>query len=231
MLIPAAATVLGGVASTFLRPAGRLKSHAQHFAAGVVLAAVAVEVIPELERARERQSAWPIVTAFAVGSTLMFALKWIEHRRAHVGRKHGSPLGMILAATADIAVDGLVIGAGIAKGEATGLLLATGLSIELLFVGVSIASAFEHDAARWKPAATTIGLAMVLCAGALGGAFVLRAVAPVFTNVALAFGSAAMLYLVTEELLVEAHESADAPSTVASLFAGFSCFWLLEIAI
>lgn len=37
----------------------------------------------------------------------------------------------------------------------------------------------------------------------------------------LAFGSAALLYLVTEELLVEAHDTPDGPIHVTMFFVGF----------
>ena len=47
----------------------------------------------------------------------------------------------------------------------------------------------------------------------------------------LAFGVAALLYLVTEELLVEAHETEDTPLATATFFAGFLALLLLEMAL
>ena len=43
----------------------------------------------------------------------------------------------------------------------------------------------------------------------------------------LSFGCAALLFLVTEELLIEAHESADTAVTTAMFFVGFLIFLLL----
>ena len=43
----------------------------------------------------------------------------------------------------------------------------------------------------------------------------------------LAFALAALLYLVTEELLAEAHETPDVPLVTALFFAGFLRFLLL----
>jgi len=43
----------------------------------------------------------------------------------------------------------------------------------------------------------------------------------------LSFGCAALLFLVTEELLIEAHESADNALTTAMFFLGFLIFLLL----
>lgn len=45
----------------------------------------------------------------------------------------------------------------------------------------------------------------------------------------LAFGAAALLYLVTEELLVEAHEVPDTPLITASFFVGFLVLFVIEM--
>lgn len=44
----------------------------------------------------------------------------------------------------------------------------------------------------------------------------------------LAFGAAALLYLVTEELLVEAHEGQETPLLTALFFIGFLAIPVLE---
>ena len=46
----------------------------------------------------------------------------------------------------------------------------------------------------------------------------------------LSFGSAALLYLVTEELLVEAHEEPETPLSTATFFAGFLLLFVLQLA-
>lgn len=45
----------------------------------------------------------------------------------------------------------------------------------------------------------------------------------------LSFGAAALLYLVTEELLVEAHEVPETPLTTAMFFLGFLVLLVIEI--
>jgi ZIP family zinc transporter len=49
---------------------------------------------------------------------------------------------------------------------------------------------------------------------------------------ALAFAAAALLYLVTEELLMEAHEGikVETPVSTLVLFAGFLAFWAVQLA-
>jgi ZIP family zinc transporter len=45
----------------------------------------------------------------------------------------------------------------------------------------------------------------------------------------LAFSAAALLYLVTEELLMEAHEVPERPRSTLVLFGGFLAFWAIQL--
>lgn len=45
----------------------------------------------------------------------------------------------------------------------------------------------------------------------------------------LSFGGAALLYLVTEELLVEAHKKSETPIQAAMFFVGFIALFLTEM--
>jgi len=47
----------------------------------------------------------------------------------------------------------------------------------------------------------------------------------------LSFGLAALLFLVTEELLTEAHEGPESPWLTSSFFLGFLVFLLLGMAV
>jgi ZIP family zinc transporter len=46
---------------------------------------------------------------------------------------------------------------------------------------------------------------------------------------ALAFSAAALLYLVTEELLMEAHTIKEKPISTLVLFGGFLAFWSIQL--
>ncbi|MEK6224116.1 MAG: hypothetical protein N2A97_04540, partial [Thermodesulfobacteriales bacterium] len=48
VLIPVAVTIIGGIAAAYRSPGERTRITVQHFAAGVVFAAVALELLPEL---------------------------------------------------------------------------------------------------------------------------------------------------------------------------------------
>ena len=46
---------------------------------------------------------------------------------------------------------------------------------------------------------------------------------------ALAFSAAALIYLVTDELLIEAHEHEEESYSMLVLFSGFVGFWLISL--
>lgn len=107
-----------------------------------VLAVLAVELLPEIER--EHAPALVLVGAFALGSLFMYGLKlWtqrLEHQAELSGNLAGLNTGLLLATFIDVAVDGFIIGAGFAAGGETGTILALGLSVELLFLGLALTS-------------------------------------------------------------------------------------------
>ena len=134
LAIPVVVTLAGGLAAVWWRPGDRTRSRLQHFAAGVVTAAFAVELVPEIEASHA--SAWVTLGSFAAGGALMFCLKWIFVRLEERRRGPRRPLGLFVATGVDVLMDGLVIGTGYASSREVGASLAVGLSAELLFLGL-----------------------------------------------------------------------------------------------
>ena len=209
-------------------PSREARSLIQHFAAGVVLAALAVELLPEIER--EHAPGIVLAVAFAVGSMFMFGLKvWTKHRE-HTKREDtvllGVPSGLLLATFVDVAVDGFIIGAGFAAGGKTGPILAVGLAVELLFLGLALAS----DAARgWRIVVVAGCLGATVLLFAILGNVLLAGASHAVIGGVLAFSAAALLYLVTEELLMEAHNIPERPISTLVLFIGFLAFWSVQL--
>ena len=140
--------------------------------------------------------------------------------------KTALPIGLLVATLIDIATDGFIIGAGFASGGETGLILALGLSVELLFLGLALMS----DALRgWKMIALTCLLGVEVFAFAVLGKWLLAGVSHDVLGAVLAASAAALLYLVTEELLMEAHEVEEKNYAVLVLFAGFLTFWSIQL--
>ena len=227
MLVPALVSLSGGVLAMFWHPNHHTRSMVQHFAAGVVLAALAVELLPEI--GREHAPAWVLIGAFALGSLFMYAMKlWTMRLEANEAAADESKLnhGLLIATFIDIAVDGFIIGTGFAAGVETGFVLALGLSVELLFLGLSLTS---ESTKGWRIVALSALLGLTVLGCALLGSILLSGASNAVIAAALAFSAAALLYLVTEELLIEAHEVEEKPISTLILFAGFLVFWSIQL--
>lgn len=228
MMIPAVVSLCGGFLAVYWKPDHQSRSLIQHFAAGVVLAALAIELLPEIGR---EHTAGPIlIGAFALGSIFMFGLKlWterMEHRDRMSGANAAIGRGLLLATFIDVAVDGFIIGAGFAAGGETGAILAIGLSVELLFLGLALTS--DRVSSR-QIILVSGGLGVTVLACSILGSMILAGASHTIIGATLAFSAAALLYLVTEELLMEAHVVPEKPVSTLVLFSGFLTFWSIQL--
>jgi zinc transporter, ZIP family len=229
-LIPAGALLVCG-AVTLLRPPGeRLRSAILHFAAGVIFATVGTELLPDVLAEHARA---PVVVGFSLGIAVMLGVKSLARRfeTSSTASPEASPalrLGAVLGVGVDLAIDGLLLGIGFSAGARVGVLLTVGLAAELASLGVAMGTMLAGARAGGAGAPGVLaGLGVVFWFAAVAAAALLRGVSPGELAGVLAFGIAALLYLVTEELLVEAHEREDTPLLAATFFAGFLAFLLL----
>lgn len=138
---------------------------------------------------------------------------------------------MLGAVGIDILVDGLVLGLAFVAGEQAGILLTVALTLEVLFLGLTVtAELSETTMSRLRIVMTVGALSLLLPLGAAIAIPVALLPAPVIVGF-LSFGLMALLYLVTEELLVEAHERPDSPLISAMFFVGFLGLLIIEEVI
>lgn len=248
--IPVLSTALGAMVAAFKPPRAGVRSGIQHFAAGVVFSVVAVELLPDVTRVHDL---FEIGWTFAAGVVLMLVIERVgrrmEARNANASSEGASDVGseavtpgtvpaapainrgQLVAIGIDILIDGLLIGIAMAAGNKEGLLLTAALSLELLSLGLAIAAPLAlAGASRARTILIPTILSLLLVVGAVVGDTVLRDASEHTLAGVLSFGCAALLYLVTEELLVDAHESPDSTSATAMFFAGFLLFLLLGMA-
>ena len=227
-LVPVGAAIAGGLMAVLRAPGEQLRSIIQHFAAGVVLAAVAGELLPEITKEHRPLG---VVIGFSIGVALMIGVKMFAERLENAGEATGKgKVGLLVAVGVDVLVDGLLIGVGFAAGARVGQLLVIALTLELLFLGLSVAASLNNAGwPRGRSLLSVVGLSSLALVGASLGGYLLSGLSGLALEIVLSFGAAALMYLVVEELLTEAHEVKETPLITASFFTGFVALYLLEI--
>jgi ZIP family zinc transporter len=226
-MLAVVAAMVGGVIAVFRPPGAQMESNVQHFAAGVVTAAVAAELLPDVHE----RAPLVVVVGFGLGVAAMLGIhrlsKLIEKR--DIGGSYAGAAGLLITVSIDMLIDGVLIGVTFLTEAATGILIAVALAIEVLFLGVAGVVALPSGIATVRKLAVPATFGVLLTAGVTVGVLVLDGVTGPPIAVILAFGSAALLYLVTEELLVKAQKVPETPVSTTLFFVGFLSIFLLDM--
>ena len=139
---------------------------------------------------------------------------------------------MLVPVSTDASMDGLLIGIAFVAGNlSAGLIMSIALAIEMMFLGISTSMAIQR---QHIPKVISIPICLMLpqliLIFAFIGASVLSALSgPAFVAM-LSFGLAALLFLVADELLVEAHKSPDKWWITIWFYFGFAFVIVLQKA-
>lgn len=222
-LAPFGGMAVAGAAAAWWNPGRKIRSSIQHLAAGIVLGAVGTEILPDV---MHRHNSPAVVIGFAAGVVAMLGIRAIS-RRAEASDKSGGKVrfSLIAAVGVDVFVDGMLIGVGFILGQRQGVFLAFALTGCAVSLGLATASALLHSKVSPSRAfAWTSAIALLPPIGAALGALAVARLKGVWMEGVLAFTCAALLYLVVEELLLEAHETEgekESAFTTATFFLGF----------
>ncbi len=235
-LVPTIALTGGGLLALVIRFGVQARSAILHFAAGVVFSVVAVEILPDVVRLH---NPWLTVMGFSGGIALMLLIRQFTESPteetadplvASSTRAAVLPVAFLLAIGVDLFIDGLLLGIGFTAGAREGVLLAFALGVEVLSLGLATATSLTDDGvARFRIVRLLLGMSGVFFTSTLIGATLLHNLPETGLDIVLSFGLAALLFLVTEELLVEAHEGKEKPWLTAMFFVGFLLFLVLGI--
>lgn len=138
---------------------------------------------------------------------------------------------LLITAGVDVLLDGLLIGVSFASSARQGILVTVALTLEVLFLGVAVAAALSGSRARRQAFVTSLLFGFLLLFGAVCGTCFLADANVNVVDAVLAFAVAALLYLVTEELLTEAHEVRETASLTLMFFAGFIVLLVIEMLV
>jgi ZIP family zinc transporter len=232
----------------------------QHFASGILLAAIGWELAPSI-KAETNIDKGAIIMGFLVGAAaLMFVGRYdFKHwKRCYGGGeeapllsekeedgkeaegqnyrlgaeendegtsgKRELPVGLIFAVVLDGSIDGLLIGVAYVASGAAGLITAIALALEMGLLGISTVTTLQKThLSTPKVFGLIVTLPMAIMASGMLGATVLSGLNGSWYIAVISFGCAGLLYLVTEELMIEAHEDEETDRWYVSglFFLGF----------
>jgi zinc transporter, ZIP family len=209
LLAPIITLLAGSFLASVCRPSDYWYGVVQHFTAGIIFSAVAVELLPALERTHVLGL---MIAGFCLGVLLML---WMKEVFAH--------MSIIVPTAVDLFIDGFLVALGFFIGIKGGVVLLVGLTFETFTLGLAVIALLHKRSMSLR----NQGLVLVLFSVAMVVGYLLGyglyglMKNPYFLSFILSFGVAALLYLVTEELLVEAHSVEDTPFITAMFFVGF----------
>ncbi len=231
-LLPAVGNFIGGVTAEFLRASPAVLNRALHVAAGVIVAVVAVEVMPE---AIGVVASWILALAFIAGGGL-YILVEAGVARWQRGQEESAGAGawmVYVAVAADLVGDGLLIGAGSAISGQLGLLLALGQVLADFPEGFAVIANFrDKGVALRRRLLLSASFTIPVVGAAVLAFFLLRGQGQGVQMTALVFVSGLYILAAVEDMLEEAHARADDTRWSAlSFLAGFGVFLLVSAGL
>ncbi|MEU4361861.1 ZIP family metal transporter [Promicromonospora sp. NPDC023987] len=228
--LPAAGNFVGGLAAELFDVSERVLSLALHLAAGIVLAVVGLELMPE---ALTGTPAWVPVAAFVVGSVAFIGLEqaigYVKTRISPDDEASG-PLAIFAGVSIDLFSDGVMIGTGTVLNPALGLLLAIGqVPADVPEGFAAVATLRRAGVSRRQRILMALSFAIPVLAGAVIGYFALRGAPDIVTLSVLALTGGALTSVVVEEMITEAHKGDTSRLGPVFLTAGFALFALISV--
>ena len=232
-LIPVLSILLGGIIGLFKNPSGAFKSSVLHFAGGVVFSVVAVELLPDIIK---KHRPIEVGIGFSLGIITMLLVKFFaerfEEKLLTNKTKNSLHIGLLVALGIDLVIDGLLLGVGFAAGNTEGILLSVALALETFSLGLAVVLACaDANLTKQKNMLILFALGVLFFIAAMMGITLLAGLSQEWLELILSFGLAALLFLVIEELLTEAHEEKETLFQTSMFFAGFLIFLLIGMTV
>ena len=229
--MPAAGNFAGGILAESINVSERNLSLSLHFAAGIILAVVGIELMPSV---LEVDQAWIPIAAFLAGGGAFLLLDkmagYVKGRFGGTNDKSGAAWGIYLGVAIDLFSDGIMIGTGSTVSISLGLLLALGQVPADIPEGFATIATFKSKGVPKKLRyILAAGFAIPILLGATIGYWAVRDSAEIVKFSLLAFTAGILISVSVEEMLTEAHTKPDPTFASVALTAGFALFALLTV--
>lgn len=229
MMLPGAVLVASALLGTMVKIPKSAEAVLQHFAGGVVLSAVASELVPEMKK--EEAPVWAITVGFLLGVAMLLTIRKIFSEKEEADEKPSAsfqkldesgsiPWGSVIPTLIDLLCDGMLVGLSFSAGAGAGFILAISIALEMASLGAALVVKMQNEGVTTaKAILVVVVLSAAMVAAGVGSFAVADSIqgTPSY-YAALAFGIAACLWLACEDLLLEAHEEEGEKWFVTAMF-------------
>jgi len=229
-LMPAIGSFIGGVLADYFRISESSMSYVLHGAAGIILAVVGVELLPQ---ALGYGNFVEVALAFGLGGLTYVGLEWGVEKIGEKNKdkeKGQSPWLIYISLAFDFFTDGIMISVGLIVSQGLAFLLAVGSAIsDLPSAFIAIAGFKRGGISRLRSLLFSISFAVIILLGAILGYRVGQIASDRITIFLLSYTAGVILLAVIEGVMVEAHSRS--PRTFLSeiiLILGAALFTLLS---
>lgn len=218
-------TGAGGFFAIFVnRPTPRLLGAILAFSAGVMLSIIFLELLHE---SMEYSGYATALAGLFLGLALFFILdRYLPHHHPvspeenHQGTYLKKGVLLALGIGLHNFPEGLAIGAGFSGSTELGLTLTILIALHNIPEGMAVAAPLKYGGYTFRKVLAITALSGApMGAGALIGALI-GAISPVVLGISLGFAAGAMLYIVCDELIPDAYNTAGAHLSIVGIFAG-----------
>ncbi len=227
--LPAAGNFVGGLLSEAVHVSQRTLGLALHAAAGIVLAVVGIELMPE---ALAAEPPWVVLLAFVAGGGFFIV---IDHAIGLIRTRFGTtntsatPWTIYFGVAVDLFSDGVMIGTGSTIALSLALLLALGQVPADIPEGFATIATFKRqNVSRRLRLLLAASLVLPIFLGTTIGYWAVRDQPEIVKRALLAFTAGILLTVVVEEIVPEAHEDGEARFAALLLVGGFALFALIS---
>lgn len=221
----------GGMLAEFGKTSDRLLNWALHAASGIVIAIVAVELIPEALKAL---AGWWIAAAFGAGGIAYILVEMgVEKLQSGNGDDRTSMWMIYVAVAVDLTSDGLMLGSGAAVSSSLAIALAAGQVLADVPEGyASIANFRDKEVPRRKRILLSASFILFCVGAALLAYLLLRGAGDGPKMAALTFVAGLLTVAAVEDMLEEAHDAkGDTRTSVLAFIGGFVLFTLVSVGL
>ena len=211
-LLAASSLVIGALIALRFRISLRVIGLIMGFGAGVLISAVAFDLIDEAAGVSSGQGA--IIGGLFAGCAVFFGGDWLidrmggsERKRAEGSQEGGSALAIVLGTVLDGIPESMVIGLTIYKGGAVGAAYLAAVFISNLPEAISstaglVSSGWQKSRILWM----WIAIAVISAFASLAGYAIFQSSSPDVVAFVLAFAAGAILTMLADTMMPEAFE-------------------------